>query len=78
MDNTVSNFRKDNKDTNWYLLLKNPTFEFLEPSFGMDLRNWTETLGQQSKWMPPVDHKTIFPYSDIPIFSPVADTIKRC
>ena len=31
----------------------------------MDLRNWTETLGQQSEWMPPVDHKTIFPYSDI-------------
>ena len=33
--------------------------------FGMDLRTWTQTLGQQSKWIPAVDHKTIFPYSDI-------------
>ena len=33
--------------------------------FGMDLRTWTQTLGQQSEWMPAVDHKTIFHYSDI-------------
>jgi len=31
----------------------------------MDRRTWTQTLGQQSKWIPAVDHKTIFPYSDI-------------